>query len=111
MPEKSGPTGKSLWAYAYQLTPAVPSNRLRRLEPLLDRGRTEAALRTRTWQGRLVVERQVTHILIVSDSPDQDGEINRALEAELRQMQAEFSLTAPMAVPGDDDASEEPSED
>ena len=56
----------------------------------------------RTWEGRFVHQEQVTHILVVSDAAEQDLEVNRRLEAELRDLEASFSLTAPMAV--DDEA-------
>ena len=52
----------------------------------------------RTWQGRLVSEEHVTHILIVADSPAQDLQVNRRLEAALRAMDLGFTLTAPMPV-------------
>jgi hypothetical protein len=46
----------------------------------------------------VVLQQQATHILVVSDSPHQDREANRRLEAELKELQVAFSITAPMAV-------------
>jgi hypothetical protein len=37
-------------------------------------------------------------ILIVSDSPEQDHEVNRRLEAKLQELKAGFSITVPIAV-------------
>jgi hypothetical protein len=48
-----------------------------------------------------VAEEHVTHILIVSDSPEQDLEVNHKVEAELRNLEAGYSVTVPMAVKGD----------
>jgi hypothetical protein len=48
--------------------------------------------------GRIVLQQQVTHILVVSDSPARDHEANRRLESELRELQVDFSITAPLAV-------------
>jgi hypothetical protein len=47
----------------------------------------------------LVVEEQVTHILVVSDSPNQDLEVNRKLEAELKRLDAAFVITTPLELP------------
>ena len=61
----------------------------------------DAKTRARTWQGRLVAEEHVTHILVVSDSPEQDLEANHRVEAELRDLEAGFSVTVPMALERD----------
>jgi hypothetical protein len=50
------------------------------------------------WSGRLVREQRVTHILVVSDSPEADGEINERLEAGLGELHAAFARSAPMLV-------------
>jgi hypothetical protein len=89
---------KNLWAYAYEIVPPQPEDRLRTISALLDRERADARDRARTWESRVVVEDHVTHILVVSDSPQQDLEVNRRVEAELRDLRAGFSVTAPMAV-------------
>ena len=99
-PSTSGPK-KDLWAYAYELVPPQPQDRLRAINALLDQERAAARTRARTWEGRVVVEEHVTHILIVSDSPEQDREVNRRVEAGLRNLSAGFSLTVPIAVADD----------
>ncbi len=99
MPHEPPPRGaKSSWAYAYQIMPPQPEDRLRAVKALLDQERKQATLGERTWEGRLVTEQQATHILIVSDSPDQDLEANRRLEAELQGLEVGFALTLPMSV-------------
>jgi hypothetical protein len=89
---------KDVWAYAYQIVPPQPEERLQTIRALLDREAMEAKTRARTWEGRLVAEEHVTHILVVSDSPEQDLEVNRRVEAALRLLEAGFSVTVPMAV-------------
>src|SRR5688572_12315173 len=93
-----GPVGKPTWAYAYQIVPPQPEDRLRAIKTLLEDENSVARSSARTWSGRVVVEQQVTHILVVTDSPDQDREVNRRVEAALRAMEAGFSITSPMAV-------------
>ena len=92
---------KPTWAYAYQITPPQPEDRLHAVKTLIDRENAEAQRGARTWTGRMVQEEQVTHILVVSDSPEQNHEVNRRLEAELKGLNAGFSKTAPMAVNDD----------
>jgi hypothetical protein len=89
---------KPAWAYAYQIVPPQPEGRLRAVKVLLDHEGAQAKVRERTWEGRFVVEEQVTHILVVSDSPDQDLDVNRRLEAELRGADVAFALTIPISV-------------
>ncbi len=96
--EQPPPGPGSPWAYAYQIVPPQPEDRLRAVKVLLDHEGTQAKARERTWEGRFVVERQVTHILVVSDSPDQDLEVNQRLETALRDAQVGFALTVPMAA-------------
>jgi len=98
---KRTPTPKTVWAYAYQILPAQPAARLHSIKSLLDHAHAEAQRGARTWTGRVVVEEQVTHILIVSDSPEQDQEVNRRLEAKLQELNAGFLITAPIAVADD----------
>jgi hypothetical protein len=78
--------------------PPQPEERLRRVLALLDREQAHARLGDRIWEGRFVLEQQVTHILVVSDNPQQDLEVNQRLEAELRDLEAAFCITTPMAV-------------
>ena len=96
--KKRIPTSKTVWAYAYQILPPQPAARLHSIETLLDHAHIQAQRDARTWPGRVVVEEQVTHILIVSDSPEQDHEVNRRLEAKLLELNAGFSITVPIAV-------------
>jgi hypothetical protein len=96
--EQSPRWPKPAWAYAYQIVPPQPEGRLRAVKALLDHERAQARLEDRTWEGRLVLEQQVTHILVVTDNPDQDIDVNRRLEAALRGAEARFALTVPMAV-------------
>ncbi|MSR23008.1 MAG: hypothetical protein EXR92_05625 [Gemmatimonadetes bacterium] len=47
----------------------------------------------RSWNGRFIFEKKVTHILVLSDSPGRDHEVNRQLEAELKEIEARFLIT------------------
>ena len=96
--EKHIPTPKTVLAYAYQILPSQSAARLHSIRTLLDHAHTEAQRDARSWTGRVVVEEQVTHILIVSDSPEQNHEFNRRLEAKLQELNAGFSITIPIAV-------------
>jgi hypothetical protein len=92
---------KSLWAYAYQIVPPQPSQRLAAIRTLLKDETAAAHGGARTWSGRLVLERDATHILIVSDDiRGRDHPINRQLEAELLRLDAAYSVTEPLAVAG-----------
>jgi len=73
-------------------------DRLDAIRTLLEHEHSEAMGEARTWTGKLVCEKRVTHILVVSDSPDQRREVNRLLEGRLTQLKAGFSLTLPMAL-------------
>lgn len=95
---KPPPGSRTVWAYAYEIVPPQPEERLRRVLALLDREQAHARLGDRIWEGRFVLGQQVTHILVVSDNPQQDLEANHRLEVELRDLAAGFSITAPMAV-------------
>jgi len=96
--KKRRPASKAIWAYAYQIMPPQPEDRLDAIKTLLDNENSEAQRGARTWSGRVVVEQQATHILVVTDSPDQNNEVNRKLEAALTELNAGFSITTPMAV-------------
>ena len=93
---------KTLWAYAYEIVPSPGEEQLNAIRTLLEQEHSDAQQTTRTWTGKLVCEPLVTHILVVSDSPDQEREINRRLEAQLKQRKALFSLTVPMALTDDE---------
>jgi hypothetical protein len=96
---------KPIWAYAYQIVPPQPADRLATIKALLDEAHVHAKLRAQTWEGRFVEEQQITHILVVTDTPDQSREVNLKLEAQLRALNTGFALTAPMAVADDTIAS------
>ncbi|MFI5234463.1 MAG: hypothetical protein ACHQXA_02025 [Gemmatimonadales bacterium] len=99
--KKGAPVVKTMWAYGYQIKPPQPEHRLREIRVLLDSEHSEAKRNARTWEGRFVTEQDITHILVVSDSPDQNREVNRRLEAALTELQAGFMITAPLAVADD----------
>jgi hypothetical protein len=92
------PPAKPIWAYAYQILPPQPAERLRGIKTLLDHAHADAERGARTWSGKVVLEERITHILIVSDSPEQNHEVNLALEAKLRELKAGYSVTVPLAV-------------
>jgi len=107
--EKPIPPPKTIWAYAYQILPPQGAKRLHAIKALLDHAHLEAQRGERTWTGRIVVEEQVTHILIVSDSPEQNHEVNRRLEAKLQELNAGFAMTVPVAVVADAETVPHPS--
>ena len=92
---------KTVWAYAYQILPPQSADRLRAIQRVLDREHANAQRESRSWAGRLVLEEKVTLILIVSDSPEQNREINRALATEVEQLHAALLITTPLAVADD----------
>jgi hypothetical protein len=88
----------SLWAYAYQIVPPQPTRRLSAIRTLLKEETVAVLASGRRWSGRLVLERDATHILIVCDAPGRDYAINFRLEAELLRLKAGFTVTEPMPV-------------
>lgn len=99
--KRNGPP-PTVWSYGYEIVPPQPEERLAAIQALLDHEQADARRRARTWAGRVVLEEQVTHILVVSDSPEQDGEVNRRLEAQLQELKVGFRVTMPMEIPGID---------
>lgn len=97
-----GPSMKALWAYAYDVTFPEGDDRRRKIQEALDQGHSEARDGERTWAGRVMVEPQITRILVISDSPTQDRDANRRLEAELKLLEATFEMTVAVAVVADD---------
>ena len=88
-----------LWVYAYEIVPPQSSKRLDRIRALLEGENLAAVSGPGAWAGRLILEQRVTHILIVSDTPVRNREINCRLEAELERLNVDFSITAPVAIP------------
>lgn len=89
---------RALWAYGYTLAPPVTRTRLGGIQAVLDAGHSDAALAAEIWEGRFVNGDEITHILIVSDDPAQDLDVNHRLEAELLRIGAGFSRTASLEV-------------
>lgn len=92
------PPHRTIWTYGYVISPPLAPARLRSIERLLEREQSQAKRHDRTWASRFVVDERVTHILVVSDSPDQQMAINRRLEVALEKLETGFSITPPMAV-------------
>lgn len=92
------PPPDPMWAYVYRILRPQSAPRLKKIEMLLDRAHAVALREERRWTGRVVVESRITHLLIVADSPSQKRGINRRLEAELTEMDAEFSITPSRAL-------------
>jgi len=92
---------KTVWAYAYQILPPQSADRLGAIQTLLDREHVDAQREARTWAGRIVREPKVTLILVVSDTPAQDREINHRLAVEVTLLQAALLITKPLAVADD----------
>ena len=88
-----------IWAYAYRLEPPQKASRLKAVKALLAREHELAKERSGTWEGRLVDDDRVSHILVLSDTPDLTGDSNKQLELALQSINARFILTVPMVVP------------
>ena len=101
MTNATNPPPRSVWTYAYEVIPPQVESRMRFVLAILERGHEEARLEARKWTGRLLHERTVTHILVVSDSPQQDLEVNQQLETALGDLRAGFSRTIPLEVTDD----------
>ena len=87
------------WVYAYQLDPPQPEPRFKKINALVRQAQSAATRKGRLWTGRIVVETLITHLLIVTDHPDQVPAVNRAIEAELKQLDMGFALTGPAPLP------------
>jgi hypothetical protein len=87
------------WVYAYQLDPPQPEPRFKKINALVRQAQSAAARKGRIWTGRIVVETLITHLLIVTDHPDQVPAVNQAIEAELKQLDMGFALTGPAPLP------------
>jgi hypothetical protein len=87
------------WVYAYQLDPPQPEPSFKKINALVQQAQTAAKRGGHLWTGRIVVETLVTHLLIVTDDPQQAPGVNRAIETELKQRAMGFALTGPAALP------------
>src|SRR5688500_9435797 len=85
----------TVWAYAYEIFPPQTEDRLQAVKAVLEDEHSKAKLKTRTWEGRFVPDERITHILVVSDGPDLDRDVNRRVEACLKAIHAEFTVTIP----------------
>jgi len=101
----TGPHGHrtNLWAYAYEIVPPQSAVQLRAVQKLLEGEHDAVKGAGRTWAGQLVCDPMRTHILVVTDDPDQGRKVNQRIEASLRESHAAFSLTLPMAVTEEND--------
>lgn len=90
------------WVYAYELNPPQPEPQFRRIRALLRRAQLAAQRGGRLWTGRIVVETNITHILVVADNPGQVHDVDRAIEVELKSLNMNFALTGParFSMPG-----------
>lgn len=90
------------WVYAYELNPPQPEPQFRRIRALLRRAQLAAQRGGRLWTGRIVVETNITHILVVTDKPGQVHDVDRAIEVELKHLNMDFALTGParFSMPG-----------
>ena len=95
---KQRPRASKSWAYAYQLTPPQPEPRLAKVKTLLRRARLAAQRDGRLWTGQIVMEAHITHILVVTDAPDEVRTVDRAIDAELKRLKMDFAITGPARV-------------
>ena len=92
---------KTVWAYAYQIVPPQPEDRLNSITSILEHANVEAQRASRAWTARVVAESHITHILVMSDSAEQNREFDRRIESALLELNAGFSLSDPVAVRDD----------
>src|SRR5689334_99834 len=92
------PLASKSWAYAYQLNSPQPEPQFEKVKLLLRRARLAARLDGRLWTGRVVMEAHVTHILVVTDAPDEVRAVNQAIDAELKRLKIAFATTRPARV-------------
>src|SRR5216110_1862662 len=97
LPKQRPPAPKNS-AYAYQLDPPQPEPRFAKLKILLRRARLAARRDGRLWTGQIVMEAHITHILVVTDAPDESRAVDRAIDAELKRLKMGFAITRPARV-------------
>ena len=98
MVPKQRPRSSKSWAYAYQLDPPQPELRVAKLKALLRRARLAALRDGRLWTGKIVIEAHITHILVVTDAPEEIRAVNGAIDAELKRLKMGFVITPPAKV-------------
>ena len=103
----ASPSPAGLWAYTYQIVPRQTRKQLRAVKALLEQEHADAKSDSATFGGRLIGGAQGTRILIVSDCPDRSCDVNQRLESELRQLQAEFTMSDPVLL-ADEEATPSP---
>lgn len=97
-----------LWAHSYLIDPPQSVRRLEALKRILGAETLLAVGAGRIWAGRLVAERRITRILIVTDTPNAALDANRRIEAELSRLEAEFTLTTPLEIVDEPEGIAEP---
>ena len=65
---------------------------------LLRRARLAAQRAGRLWTGQVVKDAHITHILVVTDAPDEARAVDRAIDAELKRLKMGFAITGPARV-------------
>lgn len=95
--EAEAPT-PHIWAYGYKLSPPVTRLRLEGIQTLLDDEHRDAQQTDRIWSGRLINGDEITHILIVSGTPDQELPVNLRLAQEFDRLAADYLVTAPLVI-------------
>jgi len=70
------------------------------LRHLLDHENSAAFEHAQAWAAQLILEQRSTQILVVSDSPAQDGAVNQRVETELHRLHVQYRLTDPIAIRG-----------
>jgi len=98
MVPKQRPRAAESWAYAYQLNPPQPEPRFAKLKMLLRRARLAAQRAGCLWTGQVVKDAHITHILVVTDAPDEIRAVDRAIDAELKRLKMGFTMTTPAPV-------------
>ena len=91
---------RQLWAYAYRVVPPPPRDGLGQIRKLLDSENARAFEHARAWAAQLILEQRSTQILVVADTPAQNGAVNQRLETELQRLDAHYSVTDPIAIRG-----------
>lgn len=70
------------------------------IRELLDSENAHAFEHARAWAAQLILEQRSTQILVVSDSPARNRDVNHRLESELQRLNAHYRVTDPIAIRG-----------